>query len=272
MPIRVVLANLAGHPPDKAVLKSAREIALGHGAHVTVSCLHRPELEHLVEDRLLSPQARLSAARECFESWSEEHALPIRREPTGSGFSAEWLDPEAIGGDALIRSAAMADMVVTAPPRGWLHPGQATLKALLFESGRPLLLVHPTTRRKLDSHVVIAWNGSREAARVVAFGLPFLQAAERVSIFSRVDREKWRAGCGPEDLVESLGWNGIAATLLQRRDAGDVGADLLACCHEHGAGLLLTGAYARGPLRERIAGGVTRHLLDEPALPMMMMH
>jgi nucleotide-binding universal stress UspA family protein len=50
------------------------------------------------------------------------------------------------------------------------------------------------------------------------------------------------------------------------------GGTLLARAHEVGADMLVMGAYAHSPWRERILGGVTRYLIAHADLPVLMRH
>src|SRR3546814_20006122 len=58
----------------------------------------------------------------------------------------------------------------------------ATLEAALFESGRPVLLAPPTPLGTLGENILIAWNGTTEAARTDAFALPLLRPARAVTV------------------------------------------------------------------------------------------
>src|SRR3546814_8560553 len=58
--------------------------------------------------------------------------------------------------------------VVSRPQSASDRPRMATLEAALFESGRPVLLAPPTPLGTLGENILIAWNGTPEAARTVA--------------------------------------------------------------------------------------------------------
>jgi nucleotide-binding universal stress UspA family protein len=259
MGIRVILANLAGKTDDLHVLAAASALAERHTAHVTAACLHEPSAAGLGGASPLGADSRAAAARGHFASWRGRHAI-----------SADWLAGET---SALSHAARLADLAVTAHPGTWPDPSRHDVTALLFDGGRPVLLVPSREVGDLHRHVVIAWNGSREVARTVAFGLPFLAAAGRVSIFSAGDRESAHAGRGPKDLVRHLAWHGITADLVAiPATKRPVEETLLDWCGQERAGLLLAGAYAHGTLRELIAGGVAHHLLAHADLPLLMMH
>ena len=54
--------------------------------------------------------------------------------------------------------------------------------------------------------------------------------------------------------------------------SGVFGAMLLDKAHELGADLLVMGAYQHSPLRELLLGGVTRHMLANADLPLLLRH
>jgi nucleotide-binding universal stress UspA family protein len=73
--------------------------------------------------------------------------------------------------------------------------------------------------------------------------------------------------------VERLAWHGIAA---ESREVTHISKPssrhLLRVAQELGADLLVVGGYGNGPLREAVFGGVTRALIGNAELPMLMMH
>jgi len=50
----------------------------------------------------------------------------------------------------------------------------------------------------------------------------------------------------------------------------EVGAGLLAAARDFGCDFLSMGAYSHSRLRQLILGGVTRHVLENATLPVMM--
>ena len=82
-------------------------------------------------------------------------------------------------------------------------------------------------RRGPISSVVVAWNGSAQAARAVGYALPFLDKARTVTIVV--------AGAAPDDvgtpfLVRNLGRHGIAATVETMDPAPSRGVPAAAPC------------------------------------------
>ena len=274
MAIRTILALLHGERGDSAILDGAWALAERHQAHL--ACLRfGPAVPTTPESSvLLPPESASRSAQEHFTGWCAGNDPHLAAEPGGAPRAS--LDPHFAVESAPDEVAArmrLADLIVMARPQGWLDDAHAGLHAVLFEAGRPVLLLPPGHRASPAHKIVIAWNGSEQAARAVAFALPLLAASGAVHLFDRAEREAIHAGRGPAELVEHLGRHGIAAEPVTAYDASaSVGADLLRCCERLAADLLVMGSYSKSPLREFLLGGVTRHILADATLPVMMVH
>ena len=120
--------------------------------------------------------------------------------------------------------------------------------------------------------VMLAWNGSREATRALADAMPLLQQARKVIVFG-VDRADGSHIPGA-DVSTHLAHHGVRAEARHTRTAfgihiGDV---LLSEIGDRGIGLLVMGGYGHHRLRERLFGGVTRDILRETTVPVLMAH
>jgi nucleotide-binding universal stress UspA family protein len=80
-----------------------------------------------------------------------------------------------------------------------------------------------------------------------------------------------RRGPGAEGIQAYLRWHGIEAEAVPFKPATrEVGAGLLGAARDFGADLLCQGAYSHSRLRQLILGGVTRHVLENADLPVLM--
>src|SRR3546814_17516272 len=128
-------------------------------------------------------------------------ALALQREGA-DGASFGWLDSHGITGrDFLASYARVFDTTVIARPESVSDgPRMGALEAALFESGRPVLLAPPGGATKIGENTLIAWNGTPEAARTVAFAKPLLRRARheigRASCRARVGQSGWSSGGG----------------------------------------------------------------------------
>ena len=66
---------------------------------------------------------------------------------------------------------------------------QATAEAVIFGSGKPTLLVPEASPIAAFDHVMIAWDGSRVAARAVSDARDFLERAQAVTIVLVIDEK-----------------------------------------------------------------------------------
>nr|AAC33476.2 unknown [Azospirillum brasilense] len=136
----------------------------------------------------------------------------------------------------------------------------------------PTPALSPTSGNR---RVLVAWNGSREAARAVADAMPILTAAKRVVVMA-VNPKAGPAGIGDEpgaDIAKHLSRHGcrVEATHIVT-DQIDPGDTLLNTVADESCDLLVMGAYARSRVREQVLGGMTRYMLEHMTVPVLMSH
>ena len=116
-----------------------------------------------------------------------------------------------------------------------------------MDSGRPALVVPyigaaPEPLRR----ILVAWNGSREAARAVHDALPFLLAAERTTVLI-VDPQAQGREVGEQpgaDLAAHLARHGVRVEVKTVPGGGLAAGDaILAQAADDGADLLVMGGY-----------------------------
>jgi nucleotide-binding universal stress UspA family protein len=145
-----------------------------------------------------------------------------------------------------------------------------TFDAALFDSGRPVLLVPGMPVAGLGSAVAIAWDCSREVTRAVGAALPLLTAAKKVVILTA--REPGNEA-EPSELAGYLALHGVEArTWAFTPGPGSLGDALLEEAAKAEADLLVMGAYGHSRLREMVLGGVTRGILGDADIPVLLMH
>ena len=128
---------------------------------------------------------------------------------------------------------------------------------------------------RVGSRVLIAWDGSQEAARAISDALPLIATAEVVTVvtvgahlknFERDDQSMGRVArhltCHSITVRADTtvrGSNAVSDILLSR--AFDLSVDLI-----------VAGAYHHSPLREALAGDVSREILQGTTVPVLMPH
>ncbi len=145
------------------------------------------------------------------------------------------------------------------------------LHAVLFESGRPVLIAPRQPVAEIGRRCCVAWNGTPEAAAALSAMLPWLRQAEAVRVLHAPEYQ--RRGPAAAEVLPYLALHGVTADIAAFAPVNrDVGAGLLAASAAFGADLLGMGAYSHSRLRQMILGGVTRHVLGHAELPVVMAH
>jgi nucleotide-binding universal stress UspA family protein len=229
----------------------------------------------MIEDMMSATEKessdRAHAVRALFDRFAAEHDVIIAApRPTEGDATASF---DAVTGreeELVAQLARLADLtVVPHTDAGEDVSSSDALHAVLFDSGRPVLIAPQVAPATIGTRVCIAWNGTAEAAAAVFAGLPWLQRADAVRILGADDYQ--RRGPAAAELVPYLALHGIAAEVAMFRSLNNsVGAGLLGAAREFGADLLTMGAYSHSRLRQLILGGVTRHVLENAALPVLM--
>jgi nucleotide-binding universal stress UspA family protein len=170
--------------------------------------------------------------------------------------------------------AYYADLVVIARPEpaGQTAGPPGLAESLVLSSGRPIILFPPSGTVSRVRRILVGWNATRESIRAVADALPLLAKAEAVEVLV-ADHER-QSGHGQEpgaDIARHLARHG-AQVGVRRLSSGekDVGRLLLSQADAFGADLLVMGAYGHSQLTEWVFGGVTRTVLYEAGLPVLM--
>jgi nucleotide-binding universal stress UspA family protein len=285
--MRVILAPLGGEAYDPVTLAAAYQIAQPFRAHITGLFTRPDPIEAVAAFEGIRPEMvervtraakavwdeRARLAREAFDAARAAADAALADRPTGTDtVTACWLETVGADDELLAEHGRLADLIVLAALRAETASGQLRerLATALFNSARPVLLVPATGLNGSVREIVVAWNGSAESTRALNGAMPLLLNADQVHVVTaatpRTAAERGAA------LAEYLGWHGLVCEVHPLYPEAEVGAALLARARELGADLLVMGGYGRSRMRERIFGGVTRHVLDHCDLPVLIAH
>lgn len=165
----------------------------------------------------------------------------------------------------LARQARSADLLITKTeaagsvfdPSRHLNIGD-----VVMQIGRPVLVVPAAADALKLDRVMVAWKDTRETRRAIVDGLPFLEAAQQVSVVQIAPEEELDdVRSQLDEVVAWLARHGVTADSVASASNGNDAQRLEAIAREQGADLLVAGAYGHSRLREWALGGVTRDLL-----------
>jgi nucleotide-binding universal stress UspA family protein len=185
--------------------------------------------------------------------------------------TSEIAAPPARFGEVAAANARYYDLSLI----GWEAGNQAgrmTAEGVVFASGRPVMLLPDTTQIDVIDHVVVAWDGSRAAARAVADAQPFLERASEITVVTVLGDKSIREK-DAERLTRELQKRGYPATgdAIRAEDCA-ISVTLQEHALEIGGQLLVMGGYGHSRIRDFVLGGATKGMLDDLRLPVLLSH
>lgn len=177
---------------------------------------------------------------------------------------------------AVISASRLADVIVlsldNAERNVRPHP-LLSIADVAVETRCPVLAV-PTTLKSLytGGKILIAWDGSHEAANALRQALPLLRNAGSVHLVTVVEPKK-AGGFPSTEACEYLSRHGVCSELIEReRGVLSIEEVIENVAGEIGADLLVMGAFGHSRLREVLLGGVTRYFLKDSNIPLLLAH
>jgi nucleotide-binding universal stress UspA family protein len=211
---------------------------------------------------------------------SEALAEVFQRVTTAKPYVAEWRlqkVPHVDLAGVVMEHGRAVDLIVAGQtdPDWDLSPLMDFPERLALESGRPVLVIPYAGRYStVGRRAVVAWKGSREAARAVFDALPLLREAQAVHILEIKERDDDGAVLAPDtSIAAALGRHGIKPEVRTSVTSDiSVGDEILSRAADLDADLLIMGAYGHSRFRELVFGGVTRHIAKHMTLPTLLSH
>lgn len=277
--IKNILLQLSPYPirtPDN-VISASLEIAKMLGSKVTAAVcqIELPIPSNFLATTTGDISAAVAEARRDAEIAAQEVKDVLTRLGEGSYPQIETITLERFAdaqSSGLMGHARLSDLVIVpTAPHGATHD---LAQDLVFGCGRPVLLLPNNVASPISlAVVVVAWDGSRVAARAISDALPFLRFAQTVQLVE-VTGDKPLDGSGSivalREQLLSHDVHAVAETISSEgNDAGEV---LAAYCTCHHADLLVMGAYGHSRIRDFVLGGVTKHFVTDALLPVLLSH
>jgi nucleotide-binding universal stress UspA family protein len=286
MTFKDILVHLDEGTPSATRLKVAIDLAKRHTAHLTgVFVIDIPGSDMFYGTGMLyaggaGMNEMLTSFRTEAAARAELSGQAFREALRREGLEGEWRVVEGDTEDLLALHARYADLTILGQPNdqdSYRGPSaDAVLVNVMLASGRPILAIpYAGQFERIGDRVLVAWNASREATRAVNDALPLLRGATKVTVLA-VNPRPGIAGHGDvpsADIVLHLARHGVKAeaahTIANDISEGDA---LLSYAADLGADLIVSGGYGHSRAREMVFGGVTRTLLQEMTVPMLLSH
>jgi nucleotide-binding universal stress UspA family protein len=263
--VKTILLHMDDDAAMEARFQAALSLARQQGGHLT--CLQVRPVPYYPVDAGLSP-----GSSEIFLQ-SFEETVRVQRaawEPRLGSEMVSWDWRVRTGSKVieLLDEAQLVDLIVIGV--GDEVPGMSVAGRLIVQSPVPLLAV-PREASQFDPNgpMMVAWNGASEAANAIRHALPLLKSAASTHIVSIDDESR---GLPSADVATYLSRHGIHADVQEWPAKPTVEETLMAAAHELGASCIVMGGYGHSRARELVFGGVTRAMLKDCPVPLLLSH
>lgn len=280
MPIKSILVPFSGTKEEMPALNTAYSIGKADGAHIRVIYI-APDVGGILSSKYEkawmemehTEHSNISLKR--FESFVSLNHIPIVSPDNApaAGVSASFSVIRGSFKDVVSYHGKLSDMIII--DRAIQEFGE-TAKELIISSvmdtGKGTLLLPPNKTFTLGDPVMIAWNGSLQAARAVSDALPVLCHSSKVYIVTDGTIKK---NCPDQEaLAAYLKMHGVTSKVVHIGE-GDYGDDTAATLLTDEAiklkcKLIVMGAFTHHPLQQMILGGVTSMMLESNRIPVFM--
>ena len=189
-----------------------------------------------------------------------------------SDLKYKWLSEELENQKYLGDLSRVYNVVIISRPYQELQSASlSSIQTILFDGGRPVMLIPMNKQIDIGKEVVISWNCTTESSRAVFAALPILKKANNVTILT-VEKVITDGPSG-EQVSELLASHGIdAKPVTISGDEKKIGDAILDFSKSIDADLIVKGAYTQSRLREIIFGGATRHLMLHSEIPIYLVN
>lgn len=277
MHYKTILVHVDDSPHAAARIALAASIAVSENAHLIGAAMSG--VSRFVEQNssldLAGPIVRLEFDKiraRCADALV--HFEAIARQAGVLSLEQRLIDDDAQGGLAL--QTRYCDLVVisqTDPD----HPDPGNIadlpQHLVLNCVRPILMVPAAGNfTQVGKRILIAWDSSLGATRAVTNALPLLSRAEKVTVVvinpdAQFDAHGDQPGA---DIGLYLARHGVNVELLVQQSQADVGNALLSVAADIESDLIVMGGYGHSRLLEMLLGGVTRTILRDMTVPILM--
>ena len=146
---------------------------------------------------------------------------------------------------------------------------------VILNCARPVLVLPSKgVTGEIGKRVTVAWNGSRNAVHAITSAIPMLQRAQAVNlvVFDPAIDAQQHGDVPGADMALYLARHGIRVDVTSAHAGGDTGEALLSFGAEHGADLIVMGAYGHSRFSEILPGGASSTALLSSPIALWMAH
>ena len=280
---KTIVVHVDGSPEQEARLRAGAVLANAFDAHLVGSAatgISWFDYSLLVGSMgaPMMPESDFNGVREAVEARLQAFSTAVQRQGVNS------VETRMIEDDAryaLLLESRYADLVIVSRDAepiavpGIPAEARGLPEYIALHGARPVLVVPPGwSARGLPGTAVVGWDGSMQAIRAITAALPLLRQADAVKL-ALVNPGAMAEMHGEEpgaDMALHLARHGVKVDVVIEHSRASTGDALQNVARDHGAGLLVAGAFGHSRYREFVLGGVTRSLLAGSTMPLLIAH
>lgn len=254
---------------QEARLQAALDVTRAIDGHLT--CIDVAQVPMIIANAYDSTGYAmvLDSEREC--ELRNRSALEQRLAKEGVCWT--WHDYIGTFRDGVLETAGMADLIVLNRKldAAALPDMRALAADVIVNAHKPVLAVPDKLAEfRVTGRALIAWDGSAAATAALQAANPLLKLASAVRLFSV---QSYKSETDVNEAASYLSRHGIHAEIQHVYDDRRPVAELIMEeCDRWGADWCLMGGYGHSRLREALVGGVTRQMLSNSRLPLVLAH
>lgn len=272
--MKSILLHVDSDQSFEARLQVALDLARANNGHITA--LHSVSYEVFAPGDFYG--SAMAAAMPRIKEAAEELRAKIEADLANEDVSWEYRFLYGMAEAHLLEQSALHDVILIGPDdigeEGRRRPSSMAGK-LAIKAPTPVMVV-PTDAKGFDVRgpVLAAWNGSAEACVALRASLPLLAQASAVYLATVAEEdEQQRYDFPVSEAAMYLDRHGISCEVVELpRGKASIGDTLFSAATMRECCAIVMGAYGHSRLAEMLVGGVTRQVLRDPKIPVLLAH
>ncbi len=271
-----ILVHLANDEEHTTRLEVALRLAKQNDAHVSALFITTPiGMPAEIYGRGASVQFLLDATKSA-EERAEELEKEFRETCKRENISHSWVVQEGDHISLLADHAHAADIIIVSQPNYEHFEDRFRIRLvdeITLLCGLPCLMVPREfdTSKDIGKRIMVAWKSTRESLRAVRDNMSAIQKADKVFLLSI--QPDTQDALSLNEVHNYLNRHGVEAeTLKIAQTETSIGQTIHDAAENHLCDVIVCGAYGHSRLREMFMGGVTKHLVREATIPVVMSH
>jgi nucleotide-binding universal stress UspA family protein len=272
--MQTILVHISGGQGQSARLQASLDIARAFSGHIT---LCQPAPPPIVAGGLAPGTIWTTVSFVDMEQTARESREKTKAQVNGimhgEDVPWDWVDVQGFTQEAFASQTALTDLaVVTLSEEDFpFESNEPFLSHVVTKAACPVLAM-PQDATGFDPFgtVLIAWDGSFEAATAVKGALPLLSKASDIIAVSVGPMDPNKPNL--TDLAQYLSRAGLSITTDTLAKDGHISDTLMETAKATNASYIVMGAYGHSRLLETILGGETNRMLQQNAIPVLFGH